>query len=362
MDEDGYLWYQGRADDVIKSVGLPHRPGRDRELPGQAPGGGQRRGDRQARRDARRVVKAFIVLQPGHAPSTDARSTRSSTHVRGRLAPYEYPREIEFIDALPMTTTGKVQRKELREREEVEAERERRREATSSRRRRARAPCAAAPPCQEQPLRGAAHHAGLAARAADLFRHAARRHRRPLPARGGRRSTSPALARARLCRVPSRRDRALRRARAHGACCDDGAELAYDMRQLQRRLAHRRGAARRARYATAVKPFESLLERLQRRQRSGRIAVVGGGAGGAEIAMALRFHGAAVTLYSERAAARRRRSRRASSAQLRRRGRRLPPGHGGERDRARAAGRRRRGAPGVRPGAARHRRRRRCPG
>ena len=40
------------------------------------------------------------------------------SHVRGRLAPYEYPREIEFIDALPMTTTGKVQRKELRRREE----------------------------------------------------------------------------------------------------------------------------------------------------------------------------------------------------------------------------------------------------
>ena len=39
--------------------------------------------------------------------------------LRGRLAPYEYPREIEFIDALPMTTTGKVQRKELRKREEA---------------------------------------------------------------------------------------------------------------------------------------------------------------------------------------------------------------------------------------------------
>ena len=40
-------------------------------------------------------------------------------HVRGRLAPYEYPKEIEFIDALPMTTTGKVQRKELRKLEEA---------------------------------------------------------------------------------------------------------------------------------------------------------------------------------------------------------------------------------------------------
>jgi len=42
-------------------------------------------------------------------------------HVRGRLAPYEYPKEIEFIDALPMTTTGKVQRRVLRQQEEERA-------------------------------------------------------------------------------------------------------------------------------------------------------------------------------------------------------------------------------------------------
>ena len=64
------------------------------------------------------IVKAFIVLQPGHAPS-EGLIEQIQTHVRGRLAPYEYPREIEFIDALPMTTTGKVQRKELRKREEA---------------------------------------------------------------------------------------------------------------------------------------------------------------------------------------------------------------------------------------------------
>jgi acetyl-CoA synthetase len=45
-------------------------------------------------------------------------------HVRGRLAPYEYPKEIEFIDALPMTTTGKVQRRVLREREQQRANRD----------------------------------------------------------------------------------------------------------------------------------------------------------------------------------------------------------------------------------------------
>ena len=61
-------------------------------------------------------MKAFIVLPPGHAPSK-ALEDDIQQHVRGFLAPYEYPKEIEFIDALPMTTTGKVQRKVLRERE-----------------------------------------------------------------------------------------------------------------------------------------------------------------------------------------------------------------------------------------------------
>jgi len=53
------------------------------------------------------------VLQPGQSASQTL-IDEIQKHVRGRLAPYEYPREIEFIDALPMTTTGKVQRKELR--------------------------------------------------------------------------------------------------------------------------------------------------------------------------------------------------------------------------------------------------------
>jgi acetyl-CoA synthetase len=63
------------------------------------------------------IVKAFIVLQHGYA-QVKKLIEDIQAHVRGRLAPYEYPREIEFIDALPMTTTGKVQRKELRKREE----------------------------------------------------------------------------------------------------------------------------------------------------------------------------------------------------------------------------------------------------
>jgi len=65
-------------------------------------------------------VKAYVVLAPGHA-GDDALVAALQAHVRGRLAPYEYPKEIEFIDALPMTTTGKVQRRVLRLQEEARA-------------------------------------------------------------------------------------------------------------------------------------------------------------------------------------------------------------------------------------------------
>jgi acetyl-CoA synthetase len=63
------------------------------------------------------IVKAFVVLAPGYQRSA-ALEAELQQHVRGKLAPYEYPKEIEFLDALPMTTTGKVQRRVLRLREE----------------------------------------------------------------------------------------------------------------------------------------------------------------------------------------------------------------------------------------------------
>jgi acetyl-CoA synthetase len=62
------------------------------------------------------VVKAYVVLAAGY--TGDQRLVEAlQAHVRGKLAPYEYPKEIEFIAELPMTTTGKVQRRVLRERE-----------------------------------------------------------------------------------------------------------------------------------------------------------------------------------------------------------------------------------------------------
>jgi acetyl-CoA synthetase len=118
MDEDGYLWYQGRSDDVIKSAGYRIGPAEIESCLVKHPAVANAAviGKPDATRGA--LVKAFIVLQPGHAASP-ALVDEIQQHVRGRLAPYEYPREIEFIDALPMTTTGKVQRKELRKLEEA---------------------------------------------------------------------------------------------------------------------------------------------------------------------------------------------------------------------------------------------------
>ena len=118
MDEDGYLWYQGRSDDVIKSAGYRIGPAEIENCLVKHPAVANAAviGKPDATRGA--IVKAFIVLQPGQAPSK-ALEDDIQKHVRARLAPYEYPREIEFIDALPMTTTGKVQRKELRKREEA---------------------------------------------------------------------------------------------------------------------------------------------------------------------------------------------------------------------------------------------------
>ena len=117
-DEDGYFWYQGRSDDVIKSAGYRIGPAEIESCLVKHPAVANAAviGKPDETRGA--IVKAFIVLQPG-VPGDAKLIEDIQAHVRGRLAPYEYPREIEFIAALPMTTTGKVQRKELRKLEEA---------------------------------------------------------------------------------------------------------------------------------------------------------------------------------------------------------------------------------------------------
>ena len=118
MDADGYLWYHGRTDDVIKSAGYRIGPAEIESCLVKHPAIANAAVIGKADETRGQIVKAFVVLQPGERASA-ALEDDIRQHVRGRLAPYEYPREIEFIDALPMTTTGKVQRKELRKREEA---------------------------------------------------------------------------------------------------------------------------------------------------------------------------------------------------------------------------------------------------
>ncbi|HXY86023.1 MAG TPA: AMP-binding protein [Gaiellaceae bacterium] len=116
MDDDGYIWYAGRADDVIISAGYRIGPFEVESACIEHPA--VRESAAVASPDERRgnVVKAFVVLAEGYEPS-DELATEISEFVRTRLSQYAYPRKVEFVDDLPKTLTGKIRRIELRERE-----------------------------------------------------------------------------------------------------------------------------------------------------------------------------------------------------------------------------------------------------
>jgi acetyl-CoA synthetase len=116
-DEDGYLWYQGRADDVFKAAGYRIGPSEIENCLVKHPAVANAAVVPKPDRERGALVKAYVVLAPG-AQGSEQLIEELQAHVKGKLAPYEYPKEIEFIDALPMTTTGKVQRRVLRLREE----------------------------------------------------------------------------------------------------------------------------------------------------------------------------------------------------------------------------------------------------
>ena len=113
-DEDGYFWFVGRTDDVITSAGYRIGPAEieDCLLKHTAVSAAAAIGRPDELRT--QVVKAFIVLNPGATP-TDALEREIKDFVKIRLAAHEYPREIAFVEALPMTATGKIMRRELRE-------------------------------------------------------------------------------------------------------------------------------------------------------------------------------------------------------------------------------------------------------
>ncbi len=119
-DKDGYLWYQGRADDVFKAAGYRIGPSEIENCLVKHPAVANAAVVPKPDAERGALVKAYVVLAAGHEAS-DALVADLQTHVRGKLAPYEYPKEIEFIRELPMTTTGKVQRRVLRLQEEERA-------------------------------------------------------------------------------------------------------------------------------------------------------------------------------------------------------------------------------------------------
>lgn len=115
VDEDGYFWFEARADDIITSsayrIGPFEVESALMEHPSVVEVGVVGKPDPQRTE----LVKAFIVLARGYSPSEEL-VTELQEHVKRTTAPYKYPREIEFIDELPKTVTGKIRRTELRER------------------------------------------------------------------------------------------------------------------------------------------------------------------------------------------------------------------------------------------------------
>lgn len=122
-DKNGWIRFVGRDDDVITSSGYRIGPGEIEDClikhPAVAMAGVVGKPDEQRTE----IVKAYIVLKQG-VDGTDELAKEIASFVKSRLAAHEYPREIEFVATLPMTTTGKVIRRELRDRSIAELETE----------------------------------------------------------------------------------------------------------------------------------------------------------------------------------------------------------------------------------------------
>lgn len=119
-DEDGYLWFAGRADDVILSAAYRIGPFEVESALLEHPAVAESAVVGKPDADRGQIVKAFVVLRPGHAGSPEL-VRELQEHAKRVTAPYKYPREIEFLDALPKTRSGKIRRVELRQLEEQRA-------------------------------------------------------------------------------------------------------------------------------------------------------------------------------------------------------------------------------------------------
>jgi acetyl-CoA synthetase len=114
-DADGYIHFVGRDDDVITSAGYRIGPGEIEDCLISHPAVAIAAAVGKPDPVRTEIVKAFVVLKPGFAAS-DALAAEIQSHVRTRLSAHEYPREIAFVADLPLTTTGKIIRRLLRDR------------------------------------------------------------------------------------------------------------------------------------------------------------------------------------------------------------------------------------------------------
>jgi acetyl-CoA synthetase len=120
-DDDGYLWFVGRGDDVITSAGYRIGPGEIEDCLSHHPAVQLAAVVGVPDPIRTEAVKAFIVLTPGTDSGTETEQDIRD-FVKKRLASHEYPRHIEFVEELPMTATGKIKRKELRDAERAKAQ------------------------------------------------------------------------------------------------------------------------------------------------------------------------------------------------------------------------------------------------
>jgi acyl-coenzyme A synthetase/AMP-(fatty) acid ligase len=119
-DEDGYLWFTGRADDVINSAAYRIGPFEVESALLEHAGVAESAVIGKPDADRGLIVKAFVVLRPG-VDGSDALVRELQEHCKRVTAPYKYPREIEFVPDLPKTRSGKIRRVELRKLEEQRA-------------------------------------------------------------------------------------------------------------------------------------------------------------------------------------------------------------------------------------------------
>ena len=117
QDDDGYIWYEGRADDPIIAAGYRIGPFEVESACLEHPAVAEAAVVASPDPVRGRIVKAFVVPTVGSLPSNEL-SQDIQRFVRERLSAYAYPRVVEFVDDLPKTLTGKIRRVELREREQ----------------------------------------------------------------------------------------------------------------------------------------------------------------------------------------------------------------------------------------------------